>query len=85
MGKFYPQAGSPQNWFCRRWDRVFKYSANIESTIYLFCNKKDFERGGGGRGEEAQLQSTILYIKSSQNRKKLAQIKMLTYSSVTYI
>ena len=47
MGKFYPQAGSPQNWFCRRRDRVFKYSANIESTIYLFCNKKDFERGWG--------------------------------------
>jgi hypothetical protein len=82
VGKFYPQAGSPQNWFCRRRDRVFKYSANIESTIYLFCNKKDFERGGG---EGAQLQTTILQIKPSQNRKKLAQIQMRTYSSVTYI
>jgi hypothetical protein len=35
-------------------------------------------------GEGAQLQSTILQIKPSHNRKKLAQIQMLTYS-VTYI
>jgi hypothetical protein len=62
VGKFYPQAGSPQNWFCRRWVRVFKYSANIESTIYLFFNKKDFERGGGGREHNYKVQ----FYKSNQ-------------------
>jgi hypothetical protein len=36
-------------------------------------------------GEGAQLQGTILQNKASHNRKKLAQIQMLTYSSVTYI
>jgi hypothetical protein len=37
-GKFYPQAGSLQNQFSWSWDRVFRNSADIESTTYLFFN-----------------------------------------------
>ncbi len=33
--KFYPQAGSPQNQFCRCWDRVFRISADTESISFL--------------------------------------------------
>ncbi len=33
--KFYPQAGSPQNQFCRCWDRLFRISADTESISFL--------------------------------------------------
>ncbi len=67
--KFYPQAGSTQNQFCRCWDRVFWIPADTESAFFSATKNSLKDRG------ESKCVTTILQVKPCQSKKR----SMLTF------